>query len=333
MRGPSELQLLWARRPVIFARVPIAAIATMVRAMNWERELIDELAIEPRCAYRTGDAPATEPTALASLALSGFGCESESRLAGDWLVECQSASGSVGVRAREPMPRWPTSLAVLAWKAIHDNSESPDESYADNIDRGIRWILGMNGDTKERTPAAGHDPTLAAWPWVEGTHSWIEPTSLHVIALKSAGYASHSRTREAVDMLLDRQLPRGGCNYGNTVILGQTLRPHIQPSGLALLAFAGESDRRVEKTIAYLRATLSAETTTTSLCWGLLGLAAHDRLPPDAADWLECRYENRSPSLVRSPYGLSLLANAAMAEHAPLIRLCRGDVIHQAKSN
>ena len=33
------------------------------------------------------------------------------------------------------------------------------------------------------------------------------------------------RTREGVRLLRDRLLPDGGCNYGNTTVLGQTLSP------------------------------------------------------------------------------------------------------------
>ena len=36
----------------------------------------------------------------------------------------------------------------------------------------------------------GHDSTLIGWPWVEGTHSWIEPTAWAVLALKSVGTES-----------------------------------------------------------------------------------------------------------------------------------------------
>ena len=51
-------------------------------------------------------------------------------------------------------------------------------------------------------------------------------------------------------VLLDRQLPGGGLNYGNTYVLGQLMRPHVQPTGIALLALAGEADAsgRIAKT-------------------------------------------------------------------------------------
>ena len=93
------------------------------------------------------------------------------------------------------------------------------------------------------------------WPWVLGTHSWIEPTAFNVLALKAAGRGEHPRTREAVRLLVDRLLPTGGCNYGNTTVLGQQLRPHLAPTGLVLLSLAGEqiNDSRIAKSLAYLQ--------------------------------------------------------------------------------
>ena len=60
-------------------------------------------------------------------------------------------------------------------------------------------------------------------------------------------------------LLLDRQLPSGGCNYGNTSVLGQMLRPHVQPTCVALLALAKEQDQgsRIAKSVSWLRKALS----------------------------------------------------------------------------
>src|SRR2546428_787916 len=83
----------------------------------------------------------------------------------------------------------------------------------------------------------------------------LAATAMHVLALKAAGHRDHPRTREAVRLLIDRLLPGGGCNYGNTIVLGQELRPQLQPTGLAMLALAGETDPdgRVAMSLAYLK--------------------------------------------------------------------------------
>jgi hypothetical protein len=133
------------------------------------------------------------------------------------------------------------------------------------------------------------------------------------------GEANHSRTREAVQLLVDRLLPSGGCNYGNTIVLGQELLPHVQPTGLVLAALADEplDEPRIERSLAYLEQELSAETTTASLCYGLLGLAAYDRSPADRLTWIEAAYE-REVERGASTYRLALLALAA-SERNPLL--------------
>lgn len=272
----------------------------------WIHEALKRLEEQVVCGYDARQAAAAEPTALACLGLLVHGRKPQAERGLQYLVEAQQADGGVGVRVEEPTPQWPTALAMLAWR----RSENP--RYRHNLRQGADWLLSLKGETMPRTPDLGHDTTLVAWPWVAGTHSWVEPTALAVLALKSVGLGEHSRTREAVRLLADRQIPGGGCNYGNTFCLGQKLLPHLQPSGMALAALAGEAAaaRRVAASVAWLTRTLNAQTATPSLCWGLLGLAAHDALPAAADGWLEAAYR-RVIQHDRSPYKLALLALAA----------------------
>jgi hypothetical protein len=274
--------------------------------MRWHNDIIEELRQMPCCGYLTGADPATEPTALAAIALARHDEIEAANEAAMWLANLQTKAGSIGIRRSEETPRWPTSLAVLAWIVIDA------KRFSSNIKAAIDWILSVQGKRIERSADIGHNTQLVAWPWVSGTHSWIEPTALHVRALKAAGYAEHPRTREAIALLVDRQLPTGGCNYGNTEVLGQAVLPHVQPTGIAMMALAGESDHqgRIPRSLGYLRRKLSARTTTASLCWGLLGLSAHDQRPEDADLWLESAY-GRTMRRDRSPYKLALLALAS----------------------
>ena len=282
--------------------------------MNWHDELLNQLAAEPICGYRAGGAVATEPTALAALALAAHDRADAAHVATEWLARNQIEQGSVGVREHELVPHWPTGLAVLAW------SRMPAGGYADNIRRAIDWILSYDGKIMLRDPEMGHDTTLAAWPWVEGTHSWIEPTAINTLALKAAGLNKHGRARNAVRMLIDRQLPGGGCNYGNTFVLGQELRPHVQPTGLALLALAGETDTngRLPKSVAYLERSVASGTTPASLCYALIGLAAHDRFPATAEVPLQAAYATVLKR-DRSPYKLALIALARLGISPPAL--------------
>jgi hypothetical protein len=274
--------------------------------MRWLDTIIDELCRTPCCGYQPAARPATEPTALSAIALTIHGRTKAADVATQWLAALQAQDGSLGIREGETTPCWPTSLAVLAWIA------ADADRFAKQIAAAVSWTLSMQGKRIEPTEDIGHNTQLVAWPWVAGTHSWVEPTALHVLALKAAGHESHPRTREAIELLVDRQLSSGGCNYGNTEVLGQSLLPHVQPTGLAMLALAGEPNGsgRIEQSLKYLTKSLSASTTTASLCWGLLGLSAHDRRPAEAEVWLESAY-GRTIRRNRSAYELALLALAA----------------------
>ena len=191
------------------------------------------------------------------------------------------------------------------------------------MQRDVR-LLGCSrvaGETSERQEYTGHDTMLVGWPWVVGTHSWVEPTAMSVLALRATGLGKHPRAREAVRLLEDRLLSTGGCNYGNTIVLGQTLRPHVEPTGAAMMALGGEPDRsgRMSRAIAYLESTLGPTTTPASLAYGLLGLAAHGRVPSQAAAWLAAC---TAQSLRRqSSLELALLGLAVLEAACPLVTL------------
>ena len=133
-------------------------------------------------------------------------------------------------------------------------------------------------------------------------------------------HALRQRQISAVELLRNRTLPMGGCNYGNTVVLGSKLRPQLQPTGLVLAALAGEQSaaEEVQRSIGYLERTLSERTTTASLCYALIGAAAHGHRPAAAARWLEaaCR---RTLKRDASPHQLALLVLARSGHGCPWI--------------
>ncbi len=275
--------------------------------MEWQHQLLEQLAASVPGGYSTRGPAASEPTALAGIALAAAGDNDSAKVAADWLVEHQADDGSVGVTATQPTPCWPTSLAILAWHAMGE----PDK-YGEPTAHAVRWALGERGETHEQRPYVGHDTMLVGWSWAANTHSWLEPTAMFVLALKAVGKSQHPRTREAVRLLVDRLLPHGGCNYGNTLVLGQELLPHVQPTGIVMMALAGEpsTDPRIELSLQYLERELSADTTTASLCYGLLGLAAHRRSPADRLVWLQNAFQ-RQNGTDASPYKLALLSLAS----------------------
>jgi hypothetical protein len=278
----------------------------------WLAAVLDELSARPVCGYTREAAPSTEPTALTALALARYERSAPAAEARAWLARLQSADGSVPAAAGD-LPGWTTGLAVLAWQILAHADDASAAADAKCVARGVEWILAASGlPLGEVSADFGHDVRLVGWSYAEGTHSWIEPTAISVAALKAAGHSDHPRTREGVKLLIDRQLAGGGCNYGNTMVLGQTLRPHVQPTGLTLVALAGESDPsgRVAKSCAWLAQSLGPKSTPVSLAWGLLGLAAQGQPHPEAEAWLSAAGE-RVLARDRSPHKLALLALAA----------------------
>ena len=296
--------------------------------MSTRDTLLTRLAERAECSYLPGSPIATEPTALAALALLTCKEETSADRALRWLVRVQSRDGNLGVTATDPQPCWPTSLAILAWAKA-------GARYWGRIERAHSWLLDAKGMALhprkgQENEVMGHNMALVGWPWVAGTHSWIEPTALAVIALKATGHGDHPRTREAVRLLIDRLLPTGGCNYGNTVVFGQQLLEHLQPTGLTMLALAGEksTDERITRSLDYLEQNLSGSVGTPSLCFGLQGLAAHGRAPVNRRKWLAESMEN-ALRRDRAPWHDALLLLAEQGESSPLVRAAHGTLIHE----
>lgn len=282
--------------------------------MSWTTDIVEELGRAGAWHYghTATSVAASEPTALAAMVLAAYDRPEHAERARAWLAARQSPDGSLGVTELQAAPHWPTGLAVLAWRMA--------STYPDAIDRAITWMLGVYGTAQPRNNELGHNTTLRGWPWVETTHSWVEPTAFNVLALKAAGRTDHPRVREAVALLIDRQLPDGGCNYGNSIVLEQVLRPHLQPTGLMLAALHGETDDsgRLERSLQFAAASLEQQATAASLACALIGLAAHDRFPVGAERLLATaaratrQYPNAQPRL-------SLLALAALGRECPLL--------------
>ena len=292
--------------------------------MNWTNAALERLTAGTPGGYHGTKPVATEPTAIAALALQAWGRDDTAERARAWLLGIQADDGSFGVDAANRKPCWPTGWAVLALlpspAPVSGREAGGEGSSLDKrlraADKAVAWLLKVAGHPVQRSDedqkVFGHDTTLTGWPWVEGTHSWVEPTAISLLALRRAGKADDARCREAVKLLFDRQLPGGGWNYGNTTVLGNTLRPHVQPTGLALWALAGENGHsaQVKPSLDYLARSLDDKTATASLCYGLVGLATQKAARADAEPWLAAAAA-RTLAGDASPYKLALLLLAA----------------------
>jgi hypothetical protein len=206
---------------------------------------------------------------------------------------------------------WPTALSVLAWKGSQVH-----EVYGS---RGVQFLLHTTGNHWKKGPddPFGHDPSVPGWPWIEGTHSWIEPTALAVIALQTAGHGQHDRVSQAIRMILDRQLPHGGWNYGNTVVFGRELHPMPESTGAALAALAGQVEQgTVARSLDYLQGEVERLRTPVSLGWVLLGLGAWDRWPSNGEALVERCLANQLRYGEYDTAALCLLLLGALADEA-----------------
>jgi hypothetical protein len=228
----------------------------------------------------------------------------------------------VGISDAEDDPRWPTSLALWAWSAMDAAAET--RRFQRNIEAAVAWSLADRGKAAPRSPQIGHDTELVGWSWAAATHSWLEPTCFFVLGLRAAGCGEHPRVREGVRLIADRLLPNGGANYGNTIVLGQPLLPHVQPTGLAMLALAGENlpDPRIGKSLDYLQRSVEPHGAPASLSYACLGLAAQGR-PISVAGALisQALEETRRGPLAVYEQSLLLLADSPIE---PLLRIRTG---------
>ena len=226
-------------------------------------------------AAKLGGKYRPDATAWAVMALSAAGEQNDVlRSSGLRLTMSQMEDGSIPLSTDHPEAIWPTPWAILAWK---DFSE-----FAEPLQRATDFLLkttGKHWEKKSDSPM-GHDSAIKGWPWIADTHSWVEPTALAIIALRVIGYENHDRTREAAAMLMNRQLNRGGWNYGNTIVFGRELHPMPETTGMALAALGGlVPEKHVGNSLDYLDNYVIRTKTPLSLGWGILGLGAFNRRP------------------------------------------------------
>ena len=121
------------------------------------------------------------------------------------------------------------------------------------------------------------DPDKLGWPWVQGTISWVAPTSMVILAHRT-WQRSSPRVGNAEEMLLDRSCVNGGWNVGNSVVFGHNLDPHPDFTAMALLALrdcASNGAPQVTQAISYLGTRLNASSSPYSLAWAVMALSSY----------------------------------------------------------
>jgi hypothetical protein len=227
--------------------------------------------------YYAGKASRLEPTCWALLALQAAGepvsaapLQAWPRQNG-WLVE--RSAGTVNVAFN--------GLAGLAMLAL-------GAAPADVTPLG-QALLGVRGQKLPPSATQRQDNSLQAWPWIDGTFSWTEPTALAMLFLKQLAMpGARPRLAEAERLLFDRVCDEGGWNYGNSNVLGATLEAYVPTTALCLLALA---DRRAEtavrRSLDFLFARRLSEPSAMALGLTQVALQVHGRASDGVAEALQ----------------------------------------------
>ena len=254
-------------------------------------------------ANQTGGRYRTDATAWAILILQNYNPHSPllepARIR---LTQDQLEDGRVTVSPDHPDAFWPTPLAILAW-----NNAS---SFQDHQTRALDFLQNVGGSD--------------GWPWTANTHTWVQPTALCMMAIRVAQVVDQTRIQLGTHMLINRQLPHGGWNYGNTMVFGQELRPFPETTGAALNALSGQVPHgRVKSSLHYLASEISRLRTPIALGWGLLGLGAWGLRPESWRDLVKSCFEQEKRYGEYDTASLCLLLSTFLAPHGldSLVRL------------
>lgn len=275
-------------------------------------ELLERALPDGSFVVASGTPSRPDATAWAAMALHASGMAPDVVAAArQSLAAFQLPDGSVPVVPECPSAAWPTPLAILAWlpePAFHPHAKAAAAWLASH--QGRRWPRSMSD-----IGVLGHDPSLRGWSWTIGAHSWVEPTALAMLALTAMGQAeSIMELAEATMMLLDRELPEGGWNYGNTRVFLNILPPLPECTGFALTAlgaFPMRPDRCViARSLDYLASHHCAFQTPLIAAWRAFGLMEWKREIPGLMDDLVTTLERQD---YHGPYNTSLLAQLLAA--------------------
>lgn len=224
-----------------------------------------------------------EPTCFSLLALGGESGPAPNAVA--WL-ERVSARGRIEFRssaptatdAFPPIDTWGSILALFTLTRLGLGSAVAG--------RLRQYILTVRGNDLQEGEASRLkiEGQTQGWLWSANTTSWVEPTSLAVLALKLSGDGAHPRVREGERYLADRACYGGGWNYGNKEVLGVRLEAWPTVTACALLALQDQRDTMTARAADWLEDELGRHQSAMSLSLGILALDAHQR---QTGRWIE----------------------------------------------
>ncbi|MDR4459294.1 MAG: terpene cyclase/mutase family protein [Nitrospirales bacterium] len=261
--------------------------------------------------YHSGEEARPDATAWAIISMSAWEFARENCDRGRaYLVSQQTNDGRISISPTHIEASWPTPLAIFAWESV--------PQYQEAQSRAIDYLIGFTGQhfSNPDPSIIGHDTSIPGWPWIAETHSWVVPTALALMALHKVGLGTHPRAIAGQQMLLNRQLPGGGWNYGSTTVFNRELRPLPECTAIALQSLAGNTAfHKIERSLQYVSHELPRLRTPISLGWALLGLGAWGLKPANTEELARVSLQMQERY---GPYplpSLALLLCAVKASH------------------
>ena len=166
----------------------------VVTTVEWVKQQQLRLESQPVVGYAQGQPPAAEPVAISALTATGYELRQSAESACKCLLASQNENGSVATQLKDQGPFWTTSLACIAWHRFALKWASPP-AYRDAVQRRLDFLLSFGGEQIEPNDEVGHNTLLVGWPWVQGTHSWLEPTAFALLALRHCNQSAHPGAR------------------------------------------------------------------------------------------------------------------------------------------
>ena len=181
----------------------------------------------------------------------------------DWLVDVPGAPPNIAFNA----------LAALTF--LQDPSTAPlAQPIAGRFIQAKGLRFGQNEVIRQ-------DNSLQAWPWVDGTASWVEPTAWCLLLLKKLRSQSPSleaaeRIRVGEQFLFDRVCHDGGWNYGNKEVYGTKLWPYVPTTAVALLAMQDHRNHSVvTRSLEQLQKDVASERSVVAIALTIICLRAY----------------------------------------------------------
>lgn len=231
-------------------------------------------------AYSSGKKSRLEATCWALLALShedalkpDVGVLRQWRQQDGWLTD---------------VPGAPPNHAFNALAALTLLEADSDTTQAQAL--GAR-LVAAKGIRAGQVSELRQDNGIQGWAWLDGTFSWVEPTTWSLLLLKKMRSRNISlqgadgRINDGERLLIDRVCEGGGWNYGNSNVYGQELWPYVPTTALGLLAMRDHRAHPVvEKSLQQLQRDVRTERSPMAIALAIICLRAYGIGPGTLVD-------------------------------------------------